>query len=44
MKLVSRQQSDSHAPRIGALSVLPVFFDIRSKKAVVAGASPAAAW
>ncbi|MCV0396581.1 MAG: siroheme synthase CysG [Rhizobiaceae bacterium] len=44
MKLVSRQQSDAPSPRIGALGVLPVFFDLQGKRAVVAGASAAAAW
>jgi uroporphyrin-III C-methyltransferase/precorrin-2 dehydrogenase/sirohydrochlorin ferrochelatase len=44
MKLVSRQRNDRPAPRIAALSVLPVFLDLAGKRAVVAGASAAAAW
>jgi uroporphyrin-III C-methyltransferase/precorrin-2 dehydrogenase/sirohydrochlorin ferrochelatase len=44
MKIISRQPSDTPAPRIGALNVLPVFFDLEGKRAVVAGASAAAAW
>lgn len=44
MKLVPRQQSDFAPPRIGALSVLPVFLDLADRRAAVAGASAAAAW
>lgn len=44
MQIVSRQPSDVVAPRIGALSVLPVFLDLSGKRAIVAGGSPAAAW
>ncbi|ACI93943.1 siroheme synthase [Afipia carboxidovorans OM5] len=44
MKLVSRPPSDSAPPRIAALSVLPAFFDLTGKRAVVAGGSEAAAW
>lgn len=44
MKLVSRQRNDAPSPRIGALSVLPVFLDLAGKRAVVAGGTAAAAW
>ena len=44
MKLVSRQRNDVLPPRIGALSVLPVFLDLAQRRAVVAGGSAAAAW
>ena len=44
MKLVSRPQRDSAAPRIGALGVLPVFLDLARKRVAIAGAGPAAAW
>ncbi|MEX4010501.1 siroheme synthase CysG [Neoaquamicrobium sediminum] len=43
MHIVSRLPSDP-APRIGALSVLPVFLDLTGKRAVVVGGSEAAAW
>ena len=43
MNIVSRQPSDP-APRIGSLSVLPVFLDLAGKRAIVAGGSEAAAW
>ena len=44
MHLVSRLPSDRAAARMGPLSVLPVFFGLRGKGAVVAGGSDAAAW
>lgn len=44
MKIVSRQPSETGPARIGALSVLPVFFDLSVKRVVVAGGSEAAAW
>lgn len=44
MKVVSRQPSESAPPRIQPLSVLPVFFDLCGKRAVVAGGTEAAAW
>ncbi len=43
MNIVSRPPSDP-APRIGALSVLPVFLDLAGKRAIVAGGTEAAAW
>lgn len=43
MKLVSKQQSEA-PPRIGRLSVLPVFLDLAGKRVIVAGGSDAAAW
>jgi len=44
MQPVSRQPSETGPARIGALSVLPVFLDLKDRRAVVAGASDAAAW
>ncbi|HML91730.1 siroheme synthase CysG [Methyloceanibacter sp.] len=44
MKLVSWQQSNPAPPRIAALSVLPIFFDLAGRRVVVAGGSEAAAW
>lgn len=44
MKIVSRQPSEADPARIGALSVLPVFLDLKDKRAVVAGGGEAAAW
>ncbi|CAG1005520.1 MAG: uroporphyrinogen-III C-methyltransferase [Rhizobiaceae bacterium] len=44
MQVVSRQPSEEAPPRIGPLSVLPVFFDLAGKRAVVAGGTGAAAW
>jgi uroporphyrin-III C-methyltransferase / precorrin-2 dehydrogenase / sirohydrochlorin ferrochelatase len=44
MKIVSRQPSEARPARIGTLSVLPVFLDLKDKRAVVAGGSEAAAW
>ncbi|MDN2578598.1 siroheme synthase CysG [Aquibium sp. ELW1220] len=44
MKPVSRPRNDASTPRIGALSVLPVFFDLAGKQVLVAGGSAAAAW
>lgn len=44
MQVVSRQPSDSTPARIAPLAVLPVFFDLQGKRAVVAGGTDAAAW
>ncbi|GHC72641.1 siroheme synthase CysG [Limoniibacter endophyticus] len=44
MKLVSAPNTNSPPPRISALSVLPAFFNLAGKRAVVAGGSEAAAW
>ena len=44
MQPISRQPSETGPGRIGALSVLPVFLDLSGRRAVVAGASDAAAW
>jgi len=41
---VSRPRNDVPSPRIGALSVLPIFLDLAGQRAVVAGGSAAAAW
>jgi uroporphyrin-III C-methyltransferase/precorrin-2 dehydrogenase/sirohydrochlorin ferrochelatase len=44
MQVISRLPSETAAARIGPLAVLPVFLDLRGKRAVVAGGSEAAAW
>lgn len=44
MQIVSRQPSDVATPRIGSLSILPVFLDLIGKRAIVAGGTAAAAW
>lgn len=44
MRTISRQPSDQGAARIRPLTVLPVFFDLAGKRAVVAGGSAAACW
>ncbi|MBD0415379.1 siroheme synthase CysG [Oryzicola mucosus] len=45
MQIVSRQPNDaSRRERIGKLSVLPVFFALEDKRAIVAGGSEAACW
>lgn len=44
MQAVSRQPSEAGPERIRALSVLPVFFDLRGRRAVVAGGTDGAAW
>jgi uroporphyrin-III C-methyltransferase/precorrin-2 dehydrogenase/sirohydrochlorin ferrochelatase len=44
MQLVSRQPSEAAPARIQPLSVLPVFFDLCGKRALVAGGTDAAAW
>jgi uroporphyrin-III C-methyltransferase/precorrin-2 dehydrogenase/sirohydrochlorin ferrochelatase len=44
MRVVSRQPSDAAPGRIQPLSVLPVFYDLNGKRAVVAGGSDGAAW
>lgn len=43
MRTVSRQPSEA-AARVAPLSVLPVFLDLKGRRAVVAGGSDAAAW
>ncbi len=44
MRAVSWQPSEAGSPRIQPLSVLPVFFDLAGKRAVVAGGTDGAAW
>ena len=44
MQVVSRQPSEPGSARIQPLSVLPVFFDMTGKRAVVAGGTEGAAW
>lgn len=44
MHIVSRQPSETARPRMGALDVLPVFFDLRGKPVLVAGGEEPAAW
>ena len=44
MQVVSRQPSEPGSARIQPLSVLPVFFDMTGKRAVVAGGTDGAAW
>ena len=44
MQVVSRQPSDCAPARIAPLSILPVFLDLRGKRAVVAGGTDATAW
>ncbi len=44
MQVISRLPSETAPARIGPLAVLPVFLDLRGKRAVVAGGSEAAAW
>lgn len=44
MRIVSRQPSERAPARVEPLAVLPVFFDLRGKRAIVAGGSAAAAW
>jgi uroporphyrin-III C-methyltransferase / precorrin-2 dehydrogenase / sirohydrochlorin ferrochelatase len=44
MKAVSRKPSEAGPTRLGALAKLPVFFDLRGKRAVLAGHSAGAAW
>ncbi len=44
MQILSKQQSSPAQSTIGSLAVLPVFFNLRGKRALVAGGSAAAAW
>jgi uroporphyrin-III C-methyltransferase/precorrin-2 dehydrogenase/sirohydrochlorin ferrochelatase len=44
MRTLPRQLSKCAPARIGKLSVLPIFVDLRGKRAVVAGGSEAARW
>lgn len=44
MNMVFRRPSERTAPRMAALSVLPVFLDLHGKRVVVAGGTDAAAW
>jgi uroporphyrin-III C-methyltransferase / precorrin-2 dehydrogenase / sirohydrochlorin ferrochelatase len=44
MHIVSMRPSDRAPARMAPLSVLPVFFGLQGKRAVVAGGSDAAAW
>jgi uroporphyrin-III C-methyltransferase/precorrin-2 dehydrogenase/sirohydrochlorin ferrochelatase len=39
-----RKPSEAEPARLGSLAKLPVFFDLRGKRAVVIGGSPGAAW
>ncbi|OYU48127.1 MAG: uroporphyrinogen-III C-methyltransferase [Rhizobiales bacterium PAR1] len=44
MKAVSRKPSEAEPRRLGALAKLPVFFDLRGKRVILAGGSAGAAW
>lgn len=44
MQALSKQQSRPLAPSIGTLAVLPVFLNLKDKRALVAGGSAAAMW
>lgn len=44
MHIVSTRPSEAAPARIASLSVLPIFLDLRGKRALVAGGSDAAAW
>ncbi|WP_336068870.1 siroheme synthase CysG [Nitratireductor rhodophyticola] len=44
MHIASRQPSEQSPARMAPLAVLPVFFDLSGKRAVVAGGTAAAAW
>jgi uroporphyrin-III C-methyltransferase/precorrin-2 dehydrogenase/sirohydrochlorin ferrochelatase len=44
MRAVSRKPSEAEPLRLGALAKLPVFFDLRGKRAVLAGGSAGAGW
>jgi len=44
MQILSKQQSSPAPSSIGSLAVLPVFFNLRGKRALVAGGSAAATW
>jgi uroporphyrin-III C-methyltransferase/precorrin-2 dehydrogenase/sirohydrochlorin ferrochelatase len=41
---VSRKPLEMERPQLGTLARLPVFFDLRGKRAVIAGGTAAAAW
>lgn len=44
MKTISRKPSEAGPNRLEALAKLPVFFDLKGKRAVLAGESAGAAW
>ncbi|MGE3916922.1 MAG: siroheme synthase CysG [Hyphomicrobiaceae bacterium] len=44
MQIVSRKPADAPLARMGALAKLPVFLDVASKRAIVAGGTAPAAW
>ncbi|HRE22081.1 MAG TPA: siroheme synthase CysG [Rhabdaerophilum sp.] len=44
MKVVSRKPAEAGLARLGALAKLPVFFDLRGRRAVIAGGGAGAAW
>lgn len=44
MQTLSRKPAEAEPSRLGALSKLPVFFDLRGKRVVLAGGSAGAAW
>ena len=44
MRTASRKPSDALPGKLGALSKLPVFFDLAGRRAVLAGGSAGAAW
>ncbi len=44
MKVVSRKPAEAGVTRLGALAKLPVFFDLRDKRAIVAGGGAGATW
>jgi uroporphyrin-III C-methyltransferase/precorrin-2 dehydrogenase/sirohydrochlorin ferrochelatase len=44
MQILSRPQNSPRPGSIGQLAVLPVFFNLRGKRGVVAGGTAAAAW
>jgi uroporphyrin-III C-methyltransferase / precorrin-2 dehydrogenase / sirohydrochlorin ferrochelatase len=44
LTLASCKPTERQAARIESLSVLPLFFDLASKQAIVVGGSAAAAW
>jgi uroporphyrin-III C-methyltransferase/precorrin-2 dehydrogenase/sirohydrochlorin ferrochelatase len=44
MHIVSRQPSEAGRSRMGALDVLPVFYDLNGKRVLVAGGEEPAAW
>ena len=44
MNIISRQPSEAQPNRLAALARLPLFVDLRGKRALLAGGSPGAAW